>query len=89
MDHLNGAQNIEAQHTPMRERNMFGAKSTSTMGSTTAFICRLCMIMLPGMRRSRRILQNKKKSMEKAKTISRTSQTILWRALMDKAMHNS
>eukprot|EP00957_Ditylum_brightwellii_P057499 4359289-Ditylum_brightwellii.AAC.1 len=32
MDYLNGAQNIKAQHTPTRERNMFGVKSTSVTG---------------------------------------------------------
>eukprot|EP00957_Ditylum_brightwellii_P014884 1122824-Ditylum_brightwellii.AAC.1 len=53
---------------------MFAAKSTSTMGSTMAFICHLRMITLPGMRRSRRMSQNKRKSVEKAKTISKTSQ---------------
>eukprot|EP00957_Ditylum_brightwellii_P124321 9476109-Ditylum_brightwellii.AAC.1 len=89
MDHLNGAQNTKAQHIPTREKNMFGGKSTSAIGSIMAFICRLCMIMLPGMRLSRRMSQNKRKSMEKAKTISRTCQMILWRTLMDKAMHKS
>eukprot|EP00957_Ditylum_brightwellii_P016320 1227120-Ditylum_brightwellii.AAC.1 len=62
MDHLNGAQNTKAQHISTKDRNMFGVKSTSTVGSTTAFICRLHMIMLPGMRRSRRMSQNDRKS---------------------------
>eukprot|EP00957_Ditylum_brightwellii_P019221 1448984-Ditylum_brightwellii.AAC.1 len=61
MDHLNGTQNLKAKHTLSKEMTMFGAKSTSMMGSTMAFICCLGMIKLPGSRRSRRMLQNKGK----------------------------
>eukprot|EP00957_Ditylum_brightwellii_P131392 10020709-Ditylum_brightwellii.AAC.1 len=65
---------------------MFGVKNKSAMGSTMAFLCRLRMIKLPGMRRLRRMLQNKRKSVEKGKKRSKMSQMILQRALMDRAM---
>eukprot|EP00957_Ditylum_brightwellii_P031676 2401988-Ditylum_brightwellii.AAC.1 len=65
MDHLNGARITKVQHILTKESNMFGVKNTSAMGSITAFICCLRMITLPGTRRSRKMSQNKRKSVEK------------------------